>query len=121
MKARSAIEVVAKHRGGAVAVCALGMAANEWWAVTEGEDAFYMHGAMGFAASFALGLALSLPELYGDISKGKVIVAHLGSGASACQSRITSRPWLRSNSRTTRLSRRALCFQAMVRGGSPAR
>ena len=62
MNARAAIEVVAKHRGGAVAVCALGMAANEWWAVTEGEDAFYMHGAMGFAASFALGLALSLPE-----------------------------------------------------------
>jgi len=30
--------------------------------VTKGEDAFYMHGAMGFAASFALGLALSLPK-----------------------------------------------------------
>ena len=29
-------------------------------------------------------MALSLPELYGDISKGKVIVAHLGSGASLC-------------------------------------
>ena len=38
------------------------MAANEWWAVTKNEDAFYMHGAMGFAASFALGLALSLPN-----------------------------------------------------------
>ena len=62
MKAREAIEAVAKHRGDAVAVCALGMAANEWWAATESEDAFYMHGAMGFAASFALGLALSLPE-----------------------------------------------------------
>ena len=62
MRAREAIEVVARHRGDAIAVCALGMAANEWWAVTEGEDAFYMHGAMGFAASFALGLALSLPQ-----------------------------------------------------------
>ena len=62
MKSREAIEAVAKHRGDAVAVCALGMAANEWWAVTKGEDAFYMHGAMGFAASFALGLALSLPK-----------------------------------------------------------
>lgn len=62
MNAREAIEVVARHRGNAVAVCALGMAANEWWAVTKGEDAFYMHGAMGFAASFALGLALSLPD-----------------------------------------------------------
>jgi sulfopyruvate decarboxylase subunit beta len=63
MKARDAIEVVAKHRGDAVAVCALGMAANEWWAITKGEDSFYMHGAMGFAASFALGLALSLPKV----------------------------------------------------------
>jgi thiamine pyrophosphate-dependent acetolactate synthase large subunit-like protein len=62
MRARQAIEVLAQHRGDAVAVCALGMAANEWWAVTEGEDSFYMHGAMGFAASFALGLALSLPQ-----------------------------------------------------------
>ena len=62
MKARAAVEVLARHRGDAVAVCALGMAANEWWAATKSEDAFYMHGAMGFAASFALGLALSLPQ-----------------------------------------------------------
>jgi len=62
MKARDAIAVLAKHRGEAVAVCALGMAANEWWAATKSEDSFYMHGAMGFAASFALGLALSLPQ-----------------------------------------------------------
>lgn len=62
MRAREAIEVLAVHRSEAIAVCALGMAANEWWAATEGEDSFYMHGAMGFAASFALGLALSLPQ-----------------------------------------------------------
>jgi thiamine pyrophosphate-dependent acetolactate synthase large subunit-like protein len=62
VKAREAIEALARHRGDAVAVCALGMAANEWWAATRGEDSFYMHGAMGFAASFALGLALSLPR-----------------------------------------------------------
>lgn len=62
MRAREAVEVLAAHRGDVVAVCALGMAANEWWAVTEGEDSFYMHGAMGFAASFALGLALALPQ-----------------------------------------------------------
>ena len=58
MRAREAIDVLARHRGDAVAVCALGMAANEWWAATKSEDSFYMHGAMGFAASFALGLAL---------------------------------------------------------------
>lgn len=56
------MEVLAAHRGDAVAVCALGMAANEWWAVTKSEDSFYMHGAMGFAASFGLGLALALPN-----------------------------------------------------------
>ena len=62
MRARAAIDLLARHRGDAVAVCALGMAANEWWAATKSEDSFYMHGAMGFAASFALGLALSLPQ-----------------------------------------------------------
>ena len=62
MRTREAIEALAKRRGDAIAVCALGMAANEWWAATRSEDSFYMHGAMGFAASFALGLALSLPQ-----------------------------------------------------------
>jgi sulfopyruvate decarboxylase subunit beta len=61
MRAREVTELLARHRGEAVAVCALGMAANEWWAATKSEDSFYMHGAMGFAASFALGLALALP------------------------------------------------------------
>src|SRR2546421_11782685 len=62
MKTNEAMKVLAKHRGDAVVVCALGMAANEWWAVTRSEDSFYMHGGMGFAASFALGLALSIPQ-----------------------------------------------------------
>ena len=63
MKTREALAVLAKHRGDAIVVCALGMAANEWWAVTQSEDLFYMHGGMGFAASFALGLATALPEV----------------------------------------------------------
>lgn len=62
MKTREAMRVLAAHRGDALAVCALGMAANEWWDVTKSEESFYMHGAMGFAASFALGLALALPK-----------------------------------------------------------
>jgi len=62
MKTRECFELLAAERRGALVVCALGMAANEWWAVTESEDTFYMHGAMGFAASFALGLALALPQ-----------------------------------------------------------
>jgi sulfopyruvate decarboxylase subunit beta len=63
MKTREALTVLAKHRGEAIVVCALGMAANEWWAVTKSEDSFYMHGGMGFAASFALGLATALPHV----------------------------------------------------------
>src|SRR5947209_6982720 len=62
MKTNETMKVLAGHRGDAVVVCALGMAANEWWAVTRSEDSFYMHGGMGFAASFALGLALSIPD-----------------------------------------------------------
>ena len=63
MKTREALAVLARHRGDAIVVCALGMAANEWWAVTQSEDSFYMHGGMGFAASFALGLAAALPQV----------------------------------------------------------
>ena len=62
MYAKEAIGILAKHRGGAIAVCALGVASNEWWDATRAEDCFHMHGAMGFAASFALGLALALPN-----------------------------------------------------------
>lgn len=62
MKTKETMKVLAAHRGDAVVVCALGMAANEWWGATKSEDSFYMHGGMGFAASFALGLALSIPK-----------------------------------------------------------
>jgi thiamine pyrophosphate-dependent acetolactate synthase large subunit-like protein len=62
VKARDAIAVLAEHRGSTIVVCALGMAANEWWHASHAEDSFQMHGAMGFAASFALGLALALPD-----------------------------------------------------------
>src|ERR1700756_4536215 len=62
MKTNEAMQVLAAHRGDAVVVCALGMAANEWWAVTRSEDSFYMHGGMGLASTFALGLALAVPE-----------------------------------------------------------
>jgi sulfopyruvate decarboxylase subunit beta len=63
VKTREAMSVLAAHRGNAVAVCALGMASNEWWQATKSEDTFYMHGAMGFAASFALGFALMAPDV----------------------------------------------------------
>lgn len=63
MKTSEAMKVLAARRGDTIVVCALGMAANEWWAATKSEDSFYMHGAMGFAASFALGVALALPRV----------------------------------------------------------
>jgi sulfopyruvate decarboxylase subunit beta len=75
MKTRDAMKVLAAHRGDSVAVCALGMASNEWWQATKSEDSFYVHGAMGFAASFALGFALSAP---------KVQVLLLNSDGSLC-------------------------------------
>jgi sulfopyruvate decarboxylase subunit beta len=63
MKANEAMKVLAAHRGDAIVVCALGMAANEWWAATRSEDSFYMHGGMGLASTFAVGLALSIPAM----------------------------------------------------------
>lgn len=63
MIAKEAIRILAAHRADAIAVCALGVASNEWWDATKAEDCFHMHGAMGFAASFGLGLALSLPDV----------------------------------------------------------
>ena len=63
MKTREAMSVIAAHRRNAIAVCALGMASNEWWQATKSEEAFYVHGAMGFAASFALGFALMAPDV----------------------------------------------------------
>src|ERR1700719_3646691 len=63
MKTREALTVLANRRGDAIVRCALGMAAHEWWAVTQSQDSFYMHGGMGFAASFALGLPTALPHV----------------------------------------------------------
>ena len=62
MRLSSCFETLAPHAEKVIVVCALGMAANEWWDVTQNEETFYMHGAMGFASSFALGLALSVPD-----------------------------------------------------------
>lgn len=62
MKARDAITLLAKNRGDAVVVCALGTASSQWWSVTKSEDTLYMLGAMGFSASVALGLAVSIPD-----------------------------------------------------------
>jgi thiamine pyrophosphate-dependent acetolactate synthase large subunit-like protein len=54
-------ETLQAHWQGQLVVCALGTSANEWWRRTRSTACFYMHAAMGFTSSFALGLALSLP------------------------------------------------------------
>jgi len=53
---------LAQQWHGELVVCSLGTNANEWWKATRSPAAFYMHAAMGFASSFALGLALSVPQ-----------------------------------------------------------
>jgi len=62
MKAADAIAALLAHRTDEIAFCALGMAAGEWWRQSRSDADFYLHGAMGFSASMALGFALSLPQ-----------------------------------------------------------
>lgn len=56
MRTNEAMSMLAAHRAGAIVACALGTAANGCWSAARSEDSLYMYGAMGFAASFALGL-----------------------------------------------------------------
>ncbi len=62
MKSREYFRILADLLGDGLVVCALGTNANAWWNLTKSTGSFYMHAAMGFASSFALGLALSLPD-----------------------------------------------------------
>ena len=62
MKTNEAMKVLAAHRGDAVVVCALGMAANEWWSVTKSEDEPTCMAEWALPQDFALGLALSIPK-----------------------------------------------------------
>lgn len=45
-----------------IVVCSLGTTADEWWTRTSSRNSFYVNAAMGFAASFALGIALNCPD-----------------------------------------------------------
>lgn len=54
---------LAELRRDELVVCALGTTCDQWWKHTGGsKEAFYMHGAMGYSSSLALGLALGAPE-----------------------------------------------------------
>lgn len=44
-----------------IVVCALGTSSSQWYGLTGSDHAFYVNAAMGFASSFALGLALACP------------------------------------------------------------
>lgn len=45
-----------------IVVCSLGTNSNTWWSTTASRSSFYVSAAMGFASSFALGLALNCPD-----------------------------------------------------------
>jgi thiamine pyrophosphate-dependent acetolactate synthase large subunit-like protein len=47
---------------GELVVCSLGTTGDRWWTTTRSHESFYVNAAMGFAASFALGLALACPD-----------------------------------------------------------
>jgi sulfopyruvate decarboxylase subunit beta len=61
MRRAEYFETVRDCWSGQLVVCALGDSADGWWEAT-GSTAYYMHGAMGFASSFGVGLALALPD-----------------------------------------------------------
>ena len=58
MKANECMQVLARHRGDAIVVVR-GHGGQRMVGGTKSEDSFYMHGGMGLASTFALGLALS--------------------------------------------------------------
>jgi sulfopyruvate decarboxylase subunit beta len=62
MEIRDVMALLKRHRGDAIVVCALGTASSQWWNATRCEETLYMTGGMGFSASIALGIALSMPE-----------------------------------------------------------
>jgi sulfopyruvate decarboxylase subunit beta len=61
MRTSECFRLLARRWQKELVVCTLGTATSEWHGITEDDRAFHMH-AMGIAASFALGLALSRPK-----------------------------------------------------------
>lgn len=57
-----AIQVILRHVGSELVVCANGMISREAMAARDRAENFYMLGSMGLASSIGLGLALSAPE-----------------------------------------------------------
>jgi thiamine pyrophosphate-dependent acetolactate synthase large subunit-like protein len=63
VKRLDVIEQLAALRTDELVVSTMGVTATEWLVTTgDHESTFYMKGAMGMVSSFALGLALALPD-----------------------------------------------------------
>jgi sulfopyruvate decarboxylase subunit beta len=61
MRTADCFQLLARRWQSELVVCTLGSVTSEWHKITKDDQAFHMH-AMGIAASFALGLALSRPK-----------------------------------------------------------
>ena len=55
-------DTIIAHGGDTLVICGLGVSTDEWWARTNRRDTFFVNGAMGYAGSIGLGLALAAPE-----------------------------------------------------------
>jgi thiamine pyrophosphate-dependent acetolactate synthase large subunit-like protein len=55
-------DTIAERCRETLVICGLGVSTDEWWARTERRDTFFVNGAMGYAGSIGLGLALSVPD-----------------------------------------------------------
>jgi thiamine pyrophosphate-dependent acetolactate synthase large subunit-like protein len=62
MKESAFFESLATSWESELVVTSLGSAGHGWYRATGSRDAFYMLDGMGFASSFALGMALGLPQ-----------------------------------------------------------
>jgi sulfopyruvate decarboxylase subunit beta len=55
-------DTIAGHTEEALVICGLGVSTDEWWARTHRRDSFFVNGAMGYAGSVGLGLAIAVPD-----------------------------------------------------------
>ncbi|MCW2697733.1 MAG: thiamine pyrophosphate enzyme-like protein [Modestobacter sp.] len=62
MKEAQFFETLAGQWQDELVVTSLGSAGHGWFKATQSKDSFYLLDGMGFASSFALGMALGLPQ-----------------------------------------------------------
>ena len=89
MKRIDCLRELQRLRGDELVVTQMGATATEWLVMTEDEErSFYLKSAMGMVSSFALGLAVSMPnrEVWGFDGDGSFVM-NLGSLLSMAESR----------------------------------